>query len=176
MDPKDKKYSYDRFDSKGMRAGQAALDLMKDLPNNLTVEDVLIGMKLGDGYRKTILDEFERTRGHYPNKYYILTITKQALHYVGIQNAYENSARSFVLPLSKKSVMEAHPNAMKNFYSVDAKHEDIQLLWSLPSYGESLSVLKNPEIYDPKLVENIIDCFKEIVIDTEKFENKAVSL
>lgn len=159
MAEKDKKYSYDRFDSHGQRVGQAALDLAKNATGRHTIEEILFDMGLENGLRQCIIDEYERTRGHYPDKYFILTLTKHELGQFGIVNVFKNSARSFVLPLDMQEVMNAHRNATKNCYTVDNKHEDIRLLWTLPSYDECISVLKNPQIYDPILVGSVEECF-----------------
>ncbi len=144
------KYSYDRFGAKGARVGQAVLDLYDN--HQSTVEEVLYDMELGDGYRQTILDEFTRSKGHYPDKYFILSLTKHALGEMGVNNAFKTSARSFVLPLKKGNVMNTHPNCMKVFYSVEASTEDIRLAWCLPGWEECKSILKNPNLYDPDLV------------------------
>ncbi len=160
MDPEDKKYSYNRFQSKGQRVGQAALDLMAHANGKITVEEILTDMGLEGGLRKSILDEFERTRGHYPDKYYILTVTKHELAQFGLVNVFKNAARAFVLPLDMQEVMNCHRNATKAFYSVDSKNEDIRLLWSLPTYDECISVLKCPQIYDEDLVKSIRECMR----------------
>lgn len=159
MDEKENKYSYNRFDSHGQRVGQAALDLMKNATGRHTVEEILFDMGLENGLRKSILDEFERTRGHYPDKYYILTLTKHELGQFGMVNVFKNAARSFVYPLDMQEVMNAHRNATKALYSVDSKNEDIRLLWSLPTYEECISILKNPAIYDADLVRSVEECF-----------------
>ncbi len=160
MNSDDKRYSYDRFDSHGKRVGQACLDLLKAAPSVVTVEDALIEMGLEQGLRQTILDEFERTRGHYPDKYYILSITKHELAQFGLTNCFKTSVRSFVHPFTKEDVMCAHPNAHKTLYSVDAKHEEIRLVWSIPGYEECKSIMKNPSIYDPQLVQDVKDVMR----------------
>ncbi len=147
---KDKDYSYNRFGSRGQRVGQAIIDLADN--NQHTVEEVLDDMGLGEGYRQTILDEFTRSRGYYPDKYFILTLTTHALPGMGITKAYKNSARSFVLPLNKRDVMIMHPNCTKVCYSVDTPTEDIREIWTLPGWQECKNVLKNPFLYDPNLV------------------------
>ena len=148
---KEKDYSYNRFGSKGARVGQAVLDLEDNYQH--TVEEVLYDMELGKGYQQTILDEFSRSKGHYPDKYFILSLTKHAMPEMGVNTAFKNSARSFVLPLKKRDVMNAHPNCMKVFYSVDAKTEDIRVIWCIPGWEECKSILKNPSLYDRDLVE-----------------------
>ena len=159
MEASDKRYSYDRFGTHGVRVGQAALDLLEKAPKIVTVEDALKDMGLEEGIRKTILDEFTRSRRHYPNKYFILSIIKHELAQFGMTNCFKTSVRSFVNPLNKIDVMMAHPNATKSPFSVDAKNEDIRLVWSLPSYEECKSILKAPNLYDPTLVEHV----KEVV-------------
>ena len=159
MDAKDKKYSYERFGSNAKRVGQASIDLMSQAQGHISVEDILYDMGLEQGLKKSILDEFQRTRGHYPEKYYILSLTKHELGQFGVNNVLKHSARSFVLPLDMQEVMNAHRNAMKNFFSVYSKTEDIRLVWSLPSYEECISILKNPAIYDADLVGFVEECF-----------------
>jgi hypothetical protein len=145
------KYSYDRFGSQGQRVGQAVLDLYDN--HQSTVEEVLYDMELGEGYRQTILDEFTRSKGHYPDKYFILSLTKHALGEMGVNTVYKTSARSFVYPLKKEDVLNVHPNCMKVLYSVDATTEDIRLAWCVPGWEECKSILKQPKLYDPNLVK-----------------------
>lgn len=149
----DKDYSYNRFGSKAVRVGQAVLDLYDDHPN--TVEEVLDDMGLGEGCRQTILDEFTRSRGHYPDKYFILSIFNKALVEMGIDKVYKTSVRSFVLPLDKTNVMNSHPHCVKTLYSVDALTEDIRPIWSIPGWEECKSILKYPKLYDPELVASV---------------------
>lgn len=160
MKASDNRYSYDRFDTHGVRVGQACLDLLKDAPKLVTVEDALVGMGLEKGLVKTILDEFERTRGYYPDKYYILSLIKHELGQFGITNCFKTSVRSFVNALHKIDVMNAHPNATKTLYSVDSKNEDIRVVWTLPSYEECKSILKAPNLYDPELVSHVKEVMK----------------
>jgi hypothetical protein len=48
------------------------------------------------------------------------------------------------------------PNADHDLYEIDAKKGKMTLLYTLPNAQDSKTILKNPECYDPKLVEWIL--------------------
>lgn len=147
----DKKYSYDRFDTKGARAGQAVYDILsKDQPD-YTVEEIL--EEMGKGIASYIQEEAERGCKKFDGTFYILHLFKKSMGEMNVANAMVQSARSFQTQFNIQEVMQSHPNSAKTLYEVDKKNGLIKLLWTVPGWEDCKSIKKNPGIYDPDLVK-----------------------
>lgn len=149
------KYSYDRFESKGQRVGQAVMDILKD-PEEYQVEEIL--EELGKDWLDLIRQRAEEGKGKLQSPFYVLSLMKKALGQFGVANVLTHSARSFQTEFSMEKVMSAHPNATKTMFKIDTKAGEISLLWTVPGWEECRSVMKNPQIYDPQLVNWVSSC------------------
>lgn len=150
------KYDYNRFGSKGKRVGQAVVDILsKDQPT-LLVEDVLD--EFGRDYLNLIRKVAEVAKNEFESPFFIVSILKKDLGQFGVQNVLKHSAKAFKKKFTKKEVMDAHPNAVKNQFEVDVKKGEITLLWSLPGWEDCKSISKNPELYDKDLVKWVKEC------------------
>lgn len=148
-----KKYSYDRFGSKGVRVGQAVADILSQEQPEYTVEDILD--QFGKDYLNMIRKLADDSKNLYESPYFILSLLKKDLGQFEINNVLKHSARPFQLKPSAKAVADAHPGSTKTLFEVDARTGEINLVWTFPSYQECVSVLKNPNLYDQDLVKYI---------------------
>lgn len=147
----EKKYSYDRFGSKGSRVGQAVVDLLaKDQPE-YQAEEIL--EEMGKGIVKYICDAADEGCKSLGKKFFLLHLLHKKMGEFGVTNVLAQSARCFHTEFSIKEVMEAHPNATKTFYEVDQANGEINLLWTVPSWEDCKSVMRSPTIYDSNLVK-----------------------
>jgi hypothetical protein len=149
----DKRYSYDRFSSKGQRVGQAVIDILSRDNQTCTVEEILD--EFGRDYLNYIRKIAEDSKDLYESPYFILSLLKKDLGQFGVANVLKHSARPFQHESSVKAkkVVEAHPECTKTLFQVNARTGSIDLVWTIPSHGECISILKSPEIYDPELLK-----------------------
>lgn len=149
---KNSKYSYERFDSQGVRVGQAVLDILSIPQPEMTAEEVIEGMAHGIvNYIQEIAEEGYK---QFEKDFYIIHIFRKILGYLDVKNVMSQKAIGFVSgPIDPKFYMKEIPSATKTLYSVDRKNGIIKLNWTVPGWEDCKSILKNPSIYDFKLVE-----------------------
>jgi hypothetical protein len=153
MDSEDPKYTYNRFGSKGKRAGQAVVDILSRDNPSCTVQDVI------DGYAPDFLKHFETAvengSRQYEGEFHIFVLSKKEMWAV-------NLVRNWFIP--RKSAPDSlemmiwYPHHTKTLYKVNPKIGEVGLQWSVPGLEECKSILKNKDIYAPELVKWIEDC------------------
>lgn len=148
------KYNYNRFGAKGVRVGQAVIDILAKPQPIQTVGDTLSAF--GDDYAKQIEECIEDNQRKYKSPFYIFVITKKEFW---ADNVVRNWFIARQTPPHAFQMMEQYPNATKTLYMVDARKGNIEAMWSLPSFDECISIAKTPERFDSKLVKWIEDCF-----------------
>jgi hypothetical protein len=161
----ERKYSYNRFDSKGERVGQAVMDILKKDNPVFTVEEVMDQMQYG--VMNYIQDAVTQGYKHFKENFYIIHRFRKELTYFDIHNVPAQHAVCFQLgPKESSWYMEVIPHDTKTLYEVDVKNDDIKLLWSVPGWEDCKSIKKNPHLYDRDLVSWVKEA-------TAKFEIKA---
>lgn len=156
----EKKYTYDRFASKGMRVGQAVVDILSKEQAPQTVEETLD--EFGKDYLRGIQETAERERNKYDGKFFIFSLLNKDLHYFGV----ENVVRHWTIPRKTEpdaaKMMVDYRNHTKTLFAVDPHQGEITLLWTLPGYEECKSILKHPSSYDPQLVEWVTNVMSQV--------------
>lgn len=151
----DKKYTYDRFGSKGMRVGQAVYDILsKDQPT-YTAEDIL------NEYAPKYMEEIERcveaNKDKLRNPFYIFVLTHKEMW---AENVVRNWFIARQTPPHGFDAVSDYPHHNKTLYLVDVKKGKMMLCWTVPGIEDCKSIMKNPMAYDPDLVRWIDECFK----------------
>lgn len=148
---KDKDYSYNRFESKGARVGQAVHDIISKEQPTYTAEEIL--EEMGKGIVDYIQEAAEKGCEEYSGRFFILHLFKKELSSMGVNNAMLQKATCFQEREWKPhEVMEMHPNSAKSLYEVDSKNGVIKLVWTLPGWEDCKTIKKNPSLYDQDLV------------------------
>lgn len=148
----EKKYTYDRFGSKGVRVGQAVHDILSKEQPNISAEEML--EEMGKGVVKYIQDAAEEGYNKFEGNFYIIHIFRKTLGNLDVPNAMSQKAVGFVKgPVEPKFYMEVLPSAAKTLYEVDRKNGVIKLCWTVPGWEDCISIKKNPDLYDPDLVK-----------------------
>lgn len=150
-----KKYTYDRFGSKGMRVGQAVYDILsKDQPT-YTAEDIL------NEYAPKYMEEIERCIESNKDKlrtpFYVFVLTHKEMW---AENVVRNWFIARQTPPHALDAVTDYPHHTKTLYLVDTSKGKMKLCWTLPGLEDCKSVTKNPQIYDPSLVKWIRECFE----------------
>lgn len=147
--------SRDEINPNPTKVGHALLEILSKEQPTYTAEEIL--SELGPDYLDLIRNMADQAKNIYPNTFYILSLMNKEMGQFGIANVLKHSCRPFHKEFSKKEVMHAHPNAVKNLFRVDVKNGEITLLWSIPGREDCVSIMKNPGLYDAKLVDDIKD-------------------
>ena len=155
MDIKDPKYYYAKHGMKGARVGQAVTDILSTPQPNYTVGEILegFGVKFSEELEKSVNDSLRK----YDSPFYIVALTKKEFW-------AENVVRNWFIPRQTAphamDMMEQYPNHTKTLYVIEGKKGDLKVAWSIPAYGDCVSIAKHPHIYNPELVQWIKDCFE----------------
>jgi len=154
MDAKDKRYDYNRFNSKGKRVGQAVIDILsKDNPEQ-TVEETL------DAAAPEYLKQFEEAvqigvEKGFRGDFYIFVLTKKEMWACNVVRNFFITRKTAPSGLD---MMCEYPHHTKTLYRVNHEVGTVHVLWSLPGFEECKSVLKNKANHSPELVKWIEDC------------------
>jgi hypothetical protein len=157
----EKKYSYDRFGSKGARVGQAVYDIIsKDQPS-YTAEEIL--EEMGKNVLEYIQDASEKGCEAFDTNFKIIHIFKKSLGMFDVHNAMQQKAICFVDgPTNPSFYMEECPHAAKSLYEVDKVNGVVKLLWTVPGIEDCASIKKNPHLYDKDLVRWVKEATSEL--------------
>lgn len=153
MDAKDKRYSYDRFGSKGARVGQAVTDILSKEHSPITAGEII------DGYSAKYVADLEKAISENASKY------KSPFYVVVLSNKEmwaENVVRNWFIarqtaPYALDMVIN-YPYHMKTLYITDGS--GAQVVWCVPGLEDCKSILKTPYHYDAQLVKWIKECFE----------------
>lgn len=135
------------------RVGQAVLDIIsKDQPTQ-TVGDTLEAMS--PDFIKEFESTVENNKDKYKSPFYIFVLTKKEFY-------ADNVVRNFFIARQTcpyaVEMMSEYPNHVKTLYIVDSEKGRVSLAWSLPPWGDCMTIAKNPQLYDPQLVKWVEQC------------------
>lgn len=160
MDPKDKRYTYDRFGMKGARVGQAVHDILSSSDTPSTVEEILDSYALD--YVRELEDTIEKNEHRYTGTFHVFVLSNKEMWATNVVRNW------FIARQTAPDALEMvcqYPNHVKILYSVDKKTNEVKLLWTIPGVQDCVSILNNPNIYDPMLVKWINECFSGLLKD-----------
>jgi hypothetical protein len=161
------KYNYNRFGKKGVRVGQAVMDIIsKDQPE-YTVEDILDGM--AEDFTKELTDTYEKNKKLYRNPFYVLVLTQKTMW---AANVIRNFFIARQTPPHASDLERDYPNHTKTLYMFDSEKGQFKVIWSLPGIEEMKSVLRNPMPFHDDLVHWIYD-FKDGKLDRDFYSFNA---
>lgn len=162
---KDKDYSYNRFDSKGVRVGQASSDLLSGNNPQITAGEMLEDMSRG--IMEYIQAAAEKGYKEFSGDFYLIHLFWKSLTQHKIENAMSQKVVCFQTgPTRPDWYMKEKPHHSKTLYRVDSKNGVIKLVWTVPGWEDCKSIKKTPDIYDPDLVGWVKEA-------TQRLENSA---
>jgi hypothetical protein len=154
LDINDKKYTYDRFGMKGARVGQAVHDILSAKEETTTVEEIL------DEYSHKFVQELEDTISANEHKYkdifHVFVLSNKEMWAINVVRNW------FVARETAPDALDMvgqYPNHCKILYEVNKKTGQLKLKWTIPGLQDCISVVNNPNMYDPTLYQWITQCF-----------------
>lgn len=154
------KYSYNRFNSRGVRVGQAVMDIISKEQQNYSVEDILD--EFGRDWLDNIREIADVYKARYDDEFFIVSLLNKDLGQFGVANVLKHRHRVRQTKPTMDFVMECHPNDTKTLFRVSKISGEIELVWTLPGIQECYSILKTPKSYDEKLVKWVEEALKAI--------------
>jgi len=155
MDPKDKRYSYDRFNMKGARVGQAVYDILSAKEQTTTVEEII------DEYAHSFVKELEDTiksnEHKYQKTFYVFVLSNKEMWAL---NVVRNWFVARATAPDALDMVAQYPNHSKILYAVDKDTNEVSLKWTIPGIQDCVSIMNHPQLYDPQLCKWIDECFK----------------
>lgn len=155
MDAKDKRYSYDRFNMKGSRVGQAVYDILAAKEETTTVEEII------DEYAHKFVQELEDTiksnEAKFQKTFYVFVLSNKEMWALNVVRNW------FVARATAPDALDMvgqYPNHSKILYEVDKESNKVSLKWTIPGIQDCISIMNKPALYDPQLCRWIDDCFK----------------
>lgn len=151
---KEKKYSYDRFGSKGQRVGQAVVDILSKDQATQTVEETLEA--LGPRFVEELEDTIQKNQHRFESPFYVFVLTNKEMW---ADNVLRNWFIARQTAPEDIDMLCQYPHHAKTLYKVDSKKGSLSVAWTIPGIEDCKSILKNPHIHDPQLVSWITSCF-----------------
>lgn len=159
MDPKDKRYSYDRFGMKGARVGQAVYDILKSNDEPTSVEEILD--EYASSYVKELEDTIQANEHKYKETFHVVVLSNKEMWAINVVRNWFIARQT--APDALESVV-LWPNHVKILYEVNKKTNEVKLKWTIPGIQDCISIAKNPGMYDPQLVKWIKECFAGVLL------------
>jgi len=143
----------DQIKANPAKAGQAAFDILSKEQPPMETQEVIDEYK--DDYLKSMVETLETNVNRYEPPFYVVVLSKKEPWAVNVMRNW------FVARQTRPTttyLRHEYPNHMNTVYSYDKRSSELKILWSLPTWQDSLVVLANPHLYDPTLVQWIHDC------------------
>jgi hypothetical protein len=157
QDEVNKKYKYDRFGKKGVRAGQAVVDILSQEHPDQTVEETIDAF--GPDFVDELVKTVENNRHKYKSPFYVFVLTKKEMWACNLVRNFFIARQTAPLP---KDMGLEYQNHTKTLYKVNAEKGTIDTEWTVPGYNECISILKTPNSFDPDLIKWIKEAYPNI--------------
>jgi hypothetical protein len=145
--------SKDKIKKNPAKVGQAAFDLLSKKQEVQTVEETIEGMT--PKYYEELMVAADAGARAFKFPFYVVVLRKKETIAGQIMNVLLHKYCSRQTKPKASFLRSEFPNADHDVYEVNSG--TITLLWTLPTKQDSLTILKNKDIYDPQLVRWIQD-------------------
>lgn len=154
---KNLKVSKDQINKNPSEIGRAVMDVLSRKSYIQTVEETIEAMT--PKYLEKLKEAAEMgfNAKNYPEEFYVLVERRKETLMGNVSNVLSHKYLTCPFKPRSKLLREERPNSDFDLYKVDKSKGEITHVWTLPCYQDSVSILKNKHIYDPKLVGWIED-------------------
>lgn len=151
-------YGYDRFGSKGQRAGQAVYDIISKEQSAQSVEETLEAW--GPDFAIELENCIQDNKDKFDGPFYIFVLTKKEMWATNLVRNWF-IARNTAPDMGP--MMLDYPHATKTLYKIDPRAGALELVWTLPGLEDCRSIASSPSSYDPTLNKWVEECFAELL-------------
>ena len=135
------------------KVGQAVYDIMSKAQSTQTVEETIEAMTAK--YYEKLIEAVEKgcLEKNYPSTFYVVVERKKETLAGQASNVLKHKYITSPFKPKSKTLREECPNSDFDLYEADKQKGSITLLYTLPTYQDSVTVLKNKQLYDPQYVD-----------------------
>lgn len=135
------------------KVGQAVYDIISREQASQTVEETIEAMT-GKYFEKLMEAVEEGCKApNYPTIFYVLIERKKDTLAGNASNVLKHKYITSPFKPRSKLLREECPNSDFDLYEADKSKCEITHLWTIPTYQDSVTVLKNKHLYDPQYVK-----------------------
>jgi hypothetical protein len=142
----------DQINNDPAKVGQAVFDILSKPQPTTTVEEVLDEYQ--HSYVKELGETIESNQKRFKAPFHVVVLHKK-------EPWAENVLRNWFIARQTRPKADflrfEFPNHSNTVYRVNQDIGKIEVLWSLPTWQDSLTIMRNPHLYDPQLVQWIRD-------------------
>lgn len=147
--------SKDKIKKDPSKLGQAVYDILSKEQRPQTVEETTEAMT--PKYYEQLMIAVDKGCKDFQPPFYVIVVRKKETIGGQVMNVLKHQ---YVTRQTKPRALFLRmnfPNADHDLYEIDANKTTITLLYTLPTAQDSKTILKNPHLYDPQLVQWIMD-------------------
>ena len=157
------KVTKDKLYKTPAKVGKAVYDINSKPQGVQTVEETIEAMT-GKYFEKLMEAVEEGCRAkNYPDVFYVLIERKKETLAGNASNVLKHKYITAPFKPRSQLLRQECPNSDFDLYEADKSKCEITHIWTLPCYQDSVSILKNKQVYDPQLVKWIEDYNKGIL-------------
>ena len=146
--------SRDKIKKDPSKLGQAVYDILSKEQHTQSVEQTVDAMT--PKYFEELSKAVDEGCKKFKSPFYIVVQRKKETIGGAIMNVVHHKYVTRQTRPLAKFLRDEFPNADHDLYEVNSEKGTMTLVYTLPTAQDSKTILKNPEMYDPKLVEWII--------------------
>lgn len=145
--------SRDKINKNPSKVGQAVYDIISKKQHMQTVEETIEAMtgKYMEKLREAVEDGCKAP--NYPKIFYIIIERKKETLAGNASNVLKHKYITVPFKPRSKVLREECPNSDFDLYEADMSKCVVTHLWTLPTYQDSVTVLKNRHLYDRQYVK-----------------------
>ena len=133
------------------KLGQAVYDILSKEQQDQSVEATIDAMT--PKYFEELMKAVDKGCKDFESPFYIVVQRKKETIGGSVMNVLKHQYVTRQTRPYANFLRSEFPNADHDLYEVDSDEGKMSLLYTLPNAQDSKTILKNPQMYDPKLVE-----------------------
>jgi hypothetical protein len=149
------------------KLGQAVYDILSKDQLPQTVEETIAEMT--PKYFEQLSIAVEKGCKDFASPFYVVVQRKKETIGGAVMNVLKHQYVTRQTRPYANYLRNEWPNSDHDLYEVDSQKGTMTLVYTLPSAQDSKTILKNPDMYDPKLVEWIM-AYNRGVLDMKKID------
>lgn len=130
------------------KVGQAVYDILSKSQSPIEVGEII--SEYAERYTEEVKATIRENENKYVSPFYVVVLHKKEPWAVNVMRNWFIARQT--LPTSS-SLRENYPNHSVTVYRYDSKNVKLDLLYSLPTAQDALTIKKNAHLYDPQLVD-----------------------
>lgn len=135
-------------EKKTSKVGKAVYDILSKPQESQEVGETVDAM--GPRYFDELFDTISANRDRLPSPFFIVVLRKKEPWALNVLRQWFVARETRP---SAKFLRHEFPNHDHDVWLINTKDEKFQLLWTLPTAKDSLTIIKNAECYHPDLIK-----------------------